>query len=222
MNIVPIVPPVLLLLMMLVVIIVVVRHHQVLVVETGIFIGASAAVGRVVHDERTSGAEAGVVHVGDERRRGQHAAQGVFSDGVRDAGVLTGGQPSRVGAGHGRGRRVRTREAGRVLLGFESERGDAGGHRRAGFCGGPVVVHAVRVGRGRVRAGRRRNAGPAGRPAQAGAHAARQHGSGGSHAGRHRRRRRVEAVDRVLVVVRRDDRRPQRIHRPREGLGAER
>lgn len=121
-NIVPIVPPVLLVMMVMAgVVIVVVRHHQVLVVETagssggaGVFVGA--AVGRRVDDEGTSGTE--TTGVQRRRVRGQHAAQGVFSDGVRHAGVLTGGQPGGIRTGHGRRGRVGTGKAGRVLLGL--------------------------------------------------------------------------------------------------------
>ena len=146
---------------------------------------------------------------------------GRVSDRIRDARVLAGGQAGRVGAGDGRRRGVRAGETGRVLLRLQPERRDAGAHGRAGFGRGAMMIH-VRIGGRGVGARRRRHAGRPGRAGQAGAHASRQHRAGAGHPGRHRRCRRVEAVDRVLVVVGRHDRRAERVHRPRERLGTER
>lgn len=92
-----------------------------------------------------------------------------------------------------------TAETGRVLFGLQPQTGYAAGHDVARL-GRPVVVHRVRRGRRTVRRPvlRRRR---------------RQHRAG-------RRRGRVEAIHRRLVVVMVD--RAQRVHRPRERLRSQR
>jgi len=172
-------------------------------------------VGGVVHP-RSAREVLQVVLVLVEQR-----TQGVFSDHVRHAhaGVLAGGQAGGVGAGDRGGGGVGAAEAGGgVLLGLQPQGGDAGAHAAAHAGLGGGAVH-VRVGGGGVRAG------GAHRPhvaavAQRGAHGPRQH-RGVVHAHRHPAGPRVEAVHRVLVVVA-GHHGPQWVHRPREGLRAQR
>jgi hypothetical protein len=136
--------------------------------------------------------------------------RGRFSEGAvggRGRRVLAGRE---AGAGGGRAGAERRRvgaEAGRVLLGLETQRGDAGAHGRA------RLGAAVHVGRraGAVRTLRRRRT-------QTGAHGGRR---------RHQRRaaaaaRSVEAVDAGHAVLRGRRQWRHRVEAPVEALGAQR
>lgn len=113
-----------------------------------------------------------------------------------------------------------------MLLRLQPQCGDARGHGGARYLGGghggrSMVVHGVRIGGRRVRAGLRRDArtaGAHGRGKAAGAHCAGQHAAG-VHADGDRGRGCVEAVDRVLVMIR-GHHRAKWIDRPRERFGA--
>ncbi|EAT40236.1 AAEL008019-PA [Aedes aegypti] len=109
------------------IVLVLVRPHQIVVVHKSPRAGTARRVvlvrslcspRRSVVDGIDGTADAGVVHGQGRRVVGQHAAQGVFSDGVRYAGILTCGQTGRIRSRYGRRGRVGTRKAGSVLLGL--------------------------------------------------------------------------------------------------------